>query len=63
MSHVSSWKNNNNKKKQINKPEYKKPHKNTIEANIKNDQEYKGGALTRTKFAWKKNNENRIYAL
>ena len=43
--------------KQINKLEYKKPHNNTIEANIKTDQEYKEGALTRTKFAWKINNK------
>ena len=45
------------KRKRINKPKYKKPHKNTIEANIKTDQEYKGGALTKTKFAWKINNK------
>ena len=46
------------KRKQINKPEYKKPHKKTIEENIKTDQEYyKGGDLTNTKFAWKINNK------
>ena len=44
-------------RKQINKLEYKKPHKNTIEANIKTNQEYKEGALTKTKFAGKINNK------
>ena len=35
------------KTKQTNKPEYKKPHKNTMKTKIKTDQQYKGGALTK----------------